>query len=91
MDSMDIEREKGITIRAKNAAFRYGPTKINIVDTPGHADFGGEVERRMKMVDGVLLLVDASDGPQAQTRFVLSKGARIQTAGDPRGEQGRSR
>jgi GTP-binding protein len=73
MDSMDLEREKGITIRAKNAAFRYGTHHVNIVDTPGHADFGGEVERIMKMVDGVLLVVDAHDGPQAQTKFVLRK------------------
>ena len=73
MDSMDLEREKGITIRAKNAAFQWNDYRINIVDTPGHADFGGEVERIMKMVDGVLLVVDAHDGPQAQTRFVLRK------------------
>ena len=73
MDSMDLEREKGITIRAKNAAFRYKDYRINIVDTPGHADFGGEVERIMNMIDGVLLVVDAADGPQAQTRFVLRK------------------
>ncbi len=73
MDSMDLEREKGITIRAKNAAFRWNDYHINIVDTPGHADFGGEVERIMKMVDGVLLVVDAHDGPQAQTKFVLRK------------------
>ena len=73
MDSMDLEREKGITIRAKNAAVRWNGYRINIVDTPGHADFGGEVERIMKMVDGVLLVVDAHDGPQAQTRFVLRK------------------
>jgi GTP-binding protein len=73
MDSMDLEREKGITIRAKNAAFQWNGYRINIVDTPGHADFGGEVERIMKMVDGVLLVVDAHDGPQAQTRFVLRK------------------
>lgn len=73
MDSMDLEREKGITIRAKNAAFKWNGYRINIVDTPGHADFGGEVERIMKMVDGVLLVVDAHDGPQAQTRFVLRK------------------
>ena len=73
MDSMDLEREKGITIRAKNAAFHWNGHRINIVDTPGHADFGGEVERIMKMVDGVLLVVDANDGPQAQTRFVLRK------------------
>ena len=73
MDSMDLEREKGITIRAKNAAFQWNGYRINIVDTPGHADFGGEVERIMKMVDGVLLVVDAHDGPQAQTRFVLRR------------------
>ena len=73
MDSMDLEREKGITIRAKNAAFKYKEYHINIVDTPGHADFGGEVERIMNMIDGVLLVVDATDGPQAQTRFVLRK------------------
>src|SRR5258706_11403487 len=73
MDSMDLEREKGITIRAKNAAFKYNNYHINIVDTPGHADFGGEVERIMNMIDGVLLVVDAADGPQAQTRFVLRK------------------
>ncbi len=73
MDSMDLEREKGITILAKNTAVRYGDLKINIVDTPGHADFGGEVERALRMVDGVLLLVDASEGPLPQTRFVLRK------------------
>jgi GTP-binding protein len=73
MDSNDLEREKGITILAKNTAVRYGKIKINIVDTPGHADFGGEVERTLKMVDGVLLLVDASEGPLPQTRFVLKK------------------
>ena len=73
MDSMDLEREKGITIRAKNAAFQWNDYRVNIVDTPGHADFGGEVERIMKMADGVLLVVDAHDGPQAQTRFVLRK------------------
>jgi GTP-binding protein len=73
MDSMDLEKEKGITIRAKNAAFKYKNFHINIVDTPGHADFGGEVERIMNMIDGVLLVVDAADGPQAQTRFVLRK------------------
>jgi len=73
MDSMDLEKEKGITIRAKNAAFRWNGYHVNIVDTPGHADFGGEVERIMKMVDGVLLVVDAYDGPQAQTKFVLRK------------------
>jgi GTP-binding protein len=73
MDSMDLEREKGITILAKNTAVRHGGVKINIVDTPGHADFGGEVERGLTMVDGVLLLVDASEGPLPQTRFVLRK------------------
>jgi GTP-binding protein len=73
MDSMDQERERGITILAKNAAVHYGDVKLNIVDTPGHADFGGEVERGLTMVDGVLLLVDASEGPLPQTRFVLRK------------------
>jgi GTP-binding protein len=73
LDSMELEREKGITILAKNTAVRYGGVKINIVDTPGHADFGGEVERGLTMVDGVLLLVDASEGPLPQTRFVLRK------------------
>jgi GTP-binding protein len=73
MDSMDQERERGITILAKNAAVHYGDVKLNIVDTPGHADFGGEVERGLSMVDGVLLLVDASEGPLPQTRFVLRK------------------
>jgi len=73
MDSMDLEREKGITIKAKNTAVLWNGTTVNIVDTPGHADFGAEVERVMKMVDGVLLLVDAAEGPQAQTRWVLRK------------------
>jgi GTP-binding protein len=73
MDSMDLERERGITIMAKVASIHYGDTKINIVDTPGHADFGGEVERTLKMVDGAMLLVDASEGPLPQTRFVLRK------------------
>jgi GTP-binding protein len=73
MDSIDLEREKGITIMAKNTAVNYRGTRINIVDTPGHADFGGEVERTLKMVDGVMLLVDASEGPLPQTRFVLRK------------------
>src|SRR6266540_3464526 len=80
LDSMDLEREKGITILAKNTAVRHGGLKINIVDTPGHADFGGEVERGLTMVDGVLLLVDASEGPLPQTRFVLRKAL---TAGLP--------
>ena len=73
MDNTDLEKEKGITILAKNTAVRWGETKINIIDTPGHADFGGEVERGLAMVDGVLLLVDASEGPLPQTRFVLRK------------------
>src|SRR3954465_7839446 len=73
MDSMDLEREKGITILAKNTAVRHEGVKLNIVETPGHADFGGEVERGLTMVDGVLLLVDASEGPLPQTRFVLRK------------------
>ena len=73
LDSGDLERERGITILAKNTAVHYGDTKINIVDTPGHADFGGEVERALKMVDGVMLLVDASEGPLPQTRYVLRK------------------
>ena len=73
MDSMDLERERGITILAKNTAVQVGDVKINIVDTPGHADFGGEVERVLKMVDGAILLVDASEGPLPQTRFVLRK------------------
>src|SRR6266576_1099164 len=73
MDSNALERERGITIVAKNTAITYRDVKINIVDTPGHADFGGEVERVLNMVDGVLLLVDAVDGPMPQTRFVLSK------------------
>jgi len=73
MDSMDLERERGITIMAKNTAVWYGATKINIMDTPGHADFGGEVERSLNLVDGAILLVDASEGPLPQTRFVLKK------------------
>jgi small GTP-binding protein len=73
MDSNDLEKERGITILAKNTAIHYKKSKINIVDTPGHADFGGEVERALKMVDGVVLLVDASEGPLPQTRYVLSK------------------
>src|SRR4051812_46123730 len=73
MDSMDLEREKGITILAKNTSVHYGGVKLNIIDTPGHADFGGEVERGLTMVDGILLLVDASEGPLPQTRFVLRK------------------
>src|SRR5205809_6021695 len=73
MDSNELERERGITILAKNTAVHYNDILINIVDTPGHADFGGEVERTLTMVDGVLLLVDASEGPLPQTRFVLRK------------------
>src|SRR5437762_3904486 len=73
LDSHDLEREKGITILAKNTAVELRGVKVNIVDTPGHADFGGEVERGLTMVDGVLLLVDASEGPLPQTRFVLRK------------------
>src|SRR5688572_3734340 len=73
MDSNELERERGITILAKNTGIRYGGIKINIVDTPGHSDFGGEVERALKIVDGVLLLVDASEGPLPQTRYVLMK------------------
>src|SRR5215813_12848304 len=73
MDSNDLERERGITILAKNTALFFKDTKINIVDTPGHSDFGGEVERALRMVDGVVLLVDASEGPLPQTRYVLQK------------------
>ena len=73
MDSNELERERGITILAKNTAITYRGTKINIVDTPGHSDFGGEVERALRMVDGVLVLVDASEGPLPQTRYVLQK------------------
>ena len=89
MDSNDLEREKGITILAKNTAVKYGDVTLNIVDTPGHADFGGEVERALAMVDGVLLLVDASEGPLPQTRFVLRKTLEAHLPGDPRREQGR--
>src|SRR5258708_28877730 len=71
MDNNELERERGITIFSKNASVHYNDTKINIIDTPGHADFGGEVERVLKMADGVLLLVDAKEGPMPQTRFVL--------------------
>ncbi len=77
MDSMDLERERGITIKAKNASLVYKGVKINIVDTPGHADFGGEVERTLKMADGVLLLVDAKEGPMPQTKFVLKKALQL--------------
>src|SRR2546421_3457688 len=74
LDSNPLERERGITILSKNTAVRWGDTKINIVDTPGHADFGGEVERILRMVDGFLLLVDAAEGPMPQTKFVAGKG-----------------
>ncbi len=73
MDSMDLEKEKGITISAKNASFQYKGVKVNVIDTPGHGDFGGEVERILDMVDGAILLVDCSEGPLPQTRFVLQK------------------
>ncbi len=73
LDSNDLERERGITILSKNVSVNYKGVKINVIDTPGHADFGGEVERVLKMADGVLLLVDAFEGPMPQTRFVLSK------------------
>ena len=89
MDSMDLEREKGITILAKNTAVQYGDVKLNIVDTPGHADFGGEVERGLTMVDGVLLLVDASEGPLPADALRAAQGARVAAAGDPRRQQGR--
>ena len=78
MDSNAIERERGITILSKNTAVTYNGTKINIIDTPGHADFGGEVERVLKMVNGVILVVDAFEGPMPQTRFVLGKALELQ-------------
>src|SRR2546429_2772771 len=83
LDSNPLERERGITILSKNAAVRWGDTKINIVDTPGHADFGGEVERILRMVDGFLLLVDAAEGPMPQTRFVAGEvlAARLEPLG----------
>src|ERR687894_2781755 len=77
MDSNPLERERGITILAKNTSVRWGDVKINIVDTPGHADFGGEVERILRMVDGVVVLVDAAEGPMPQTKFVVSKALKI--------------
>ena len=89
MDSNDLEREKGITILAKNTAVRYGDVTLNIVDTPGHADFGGEVERALAMVDGVLLLVDASEGPLPADALRAAQDARSAPAGDPRRQQGR--
>ena len=88
LDSMDLEREKGITILAKNTSLHYEGVKLNIIDTPGHADFGGEVERGLTMVDGVLLLVDASEGPLPQTRFVLRKALGGEAARDPGRQQG---
>ena len=78
MDSGDIERERGITILSKNTSVHYGDYRINIVDTPGHADFGGEVERVLKMVDGVVLVVDAFEGPMPQTKFVLKKALELE-------------
>ena len=89
MDSNDLERERGITILAKNTAVHYGGHLINIVDTPGHADFGGEVERTLSMVDGVMLLVDASEGPLPQTRFVLRKALERRLIADRRDQQDR--
>ena len=77
MDNNELERERGITILAKNCAVKWGDTKINIIDTPGHSDFGGEVERVLNMADGCLLLVDAFEGPMPQTRFVLEKAIKI--------------
>ena len=89
MDSIDLEREKGITIMAKNTAVNYKDVHINIVDTPGHADFGGEVERTLTLVDGVLLLVDAAEGPLPQTRFVLKKALEAGLPPDRRHQQDR--
>ena len=89
MDSNDLERERGITILAKNTAVTYGDVKINIVDTPGHADFGGEVERILKMVNGVILLVDAAEGPMPQTRFVLSRALELGHESHHRHQQNR--
>ena len=77
LDSNDLERERGITILAKNVSIRYQGVKINVIDTPGHADFGGQVERVLNMADGVLLLVDAAEGPMPQTRFVLDKALKL--------------
>src|SRR5271155_4390123 len=77
MDSMDLEKERGITIAAKNASFMYNDIKVNIVDTPGHSDFGGEVERILNMVDGAIVLVDAAEGPLPQTKFVVSKALKV--------------
>ena len=80
MDSNDLERERGITIFSKNVSVTYKDVKINVIDTPGHTDFGGEVERVLKMADGVLLLVDAFEGPMPQTRFVLQKALQLKVA-----------
>ena len=91
MDSNDLEKERGITILAKNTAISWGEWRINIVDTPGHADFGGEVERVLSMVDGVLLLVDAVDGPMPQTRFVTQQGVPARLRSARRDQQGRPR
>ncbi len=90
MDSNELERERGITILAKNTAINFDGGKINIVDTPGHADFGGEVERALKMVDGVMLLVDAAEGPLPQTRYVLSKALEAKLHADRGDQQDRS-
>src|SRR3989454_12749119 len=89
LDNIDLEREKGITILAKNTAVNYRGTKINIVDTPGHADFGGEVERTLTLVDGVMLLVDACEGPLPQTRFVLGKALALGLPAVVVGDKGR--
>ena len=89
MDSNDLERERGITILAKAASVQWKDTRINIVDTPGHADFGGEVERILNMVDGALVLVDAAEGPLPQTKFVVSKALKVGPEADRRHQQGR--
>ena len=89
MDSNELERERGITILAKTTGVRYHGVKINIVDTPGHSDFGGEVERALKIVDGVMLLVDASEGPLPQTRYVLMKALEAKLPADRRHQQDR--
>ena len=90
MDSNDLERERGITILAKATSIQWQDTRINIVDTPGHADFGGEVERILNMVDGALVLVDAAEGPLPQTKFVVSKALKHGAEADRRDQQGRS-
>ena len=89
MDSNDLERERGITILAKAASVQWKDTRINIVDTPGHADFGGEVERILNMVDGALVLVDAAEGPLPQTKFVVSKALKVGLEAHRRHQQGR--